>query len=138
MNKPEIIEKLLDMGITSDNVYPKSSFPYGRQIVVGLYEREMKSDFYFFNKYDGKIYLFNKPEDIRDYDVDSKSEKRMVPLEDCKLIWEDKPYVELPDVPFSNMTLRQYAAIHLGVSDSGLPWLDEMIKQSRKNNTVSL
>jgi hypothetical protein len=29
------------------------------------------------------------------------------------------------------MTLRQYAAIHLRVPQSGLPWLDEMIDQAR-------
>jgi hypothetical protein len=32
------------------------------------------------------------------------------------------------------MTLRQYAAIKLAVPDSGLPWLDEMIVQSRRFN----
>ena len=34
----------------------------------------------------------------------------------------------------SGMTLRQYAAIKLAVPDSGLPWLDEMIVQSRRFN----
>lgn len=31
------------------------------------------------------------------------------------------------------MTIRQYAAIHLCVPDSGLPWLDEMIQKSPHN-----
>jgi hypothetical protein len=35
---------------------------------------------------------------------------------------------------YSGMTLRQYAAIKLCVPDSGLPWLDEMIVQSRRFN----
>ncbi len=34
----------------------------------------------------------------------------------------------------TGMTLRQYAAIKLCVPDSGLPWLDEMIVQSRRFN----
>ena len=34
----------------------------------------------------------------------------------------------------NGMTLRQYAAIKLAVPDSGLPWLDEMIVQSRRFN----
>jgi len=34
----------------------------------------------------------------------------------------------------NGMTLRQYAAIKLCVPDSGLPWLDEMIVQSRRFN----
>jgi hypothetical protein len=29
------------------------------------------------------------------------------------------------------MSLRAYAAIHLRVPDSGIEWLDEMIRQSR-------
>ena len=32
--------------------------------------------------------------------------------------------------PFSNMTLRQYAAIKLKVPESGAGWLDHMIKVS--------
>lgn len=32
------------------------------------------------------------------------------------------------------MSLRQYAAIKLRVADSGLPWLDEMIEKSRRND----
>ena len=31
------------------------------------------------------------------------------------------------------MTLRQYAAIKLNVPDSGEPWLDAMIEQSRRD-----
>jgi 5,10-methylenetetrahydrofolate reductase len=31
------------------------------------------------------------------------------------------------------MTLRQYAAIHLKVPQSGLPWLDEMINEARRD-----
>lgn len=38
----------------------------------------------------------------------------------------DEAYAEL-----RGMTLRQYAAIHLRVPDSGLPWLDEMISASK-------
>ena len=32
----------------------------------------------------------------------------------------------------SGMTLRQYAAIKLRVPDSGLDWLDEMIREGRR------
>jgi len=34
--------------------------------------------------------------------------------------------------PEKGMTLRQYAAIHLKVPNSGTDWLDEMIKQANK------
>jgi hypothetical protein len=33
----------------------------------------------------------------------------------------------------NGMTLRQYAAIHLKRPQSGLPWLDEMIEQARRD-----
>ena len=45
----------------------------------------------------------------------------------------------LDDVPpehamfWTGMSLRQYAAIHLRVPDSGLPWLDEMIDRARRD-----
>lgn len=34
--------------------------------------------------------------------------------------------------PQQGMTLRQYAAIHLKVPNSGTDWLDEMIEQANK------
>ncbi len=34
----------------------------------------------------------------------------------------------------TGMTVRQYAAIHLKVPNSGTEWLDEMIKQSMLND----
>lgn len=36
--------------------------------------------------------------------------------------------------PFQGMTLRQYAAIKLKVPDSGTDWLDDMIRQSLKDD----
>lgn len=35
------------------------------------------------------------------------------------------------------MTIRQYAAIHLCVPDSGLPWLDEIIQKSLRDRFAS-
>ena len=32
----------------------------------------------------------------------------------------------------NTLTKREYAAIHLGVPDSGTDWIDEMIRQSSK------
>ncbi len=36
------------------------------------------------------------------------------------------------------MTLRQYAAIHLRVPDSGIEWLDAMIRKARKAEYAGL
>ena len=50
-----------------------------------------------------------------------------------------KSEVTLPPVPviyesseLEAMSLRTYAAIHLRVPDSGIAWLDKMIKRSRE------
>lgn len=128
MSKEEIIEKLRGLGIQTDNAYPKSTFVYDGEVVVGLYEREMKKDFYFFNNYDKKIYKWKVGTSL-EYSTDPKTGKYLIPMVDCSTVWEDKPYVELVDEKFSAMTLRHYAAIHLKVPDSGIPWLDEMIRK---------
>ncbi len=39
--------------------------------------------------------------------------------------------------PEYGMTLRQYAAIKLRVPDSGTDWLDEMIRQSMRNELAA-
>ena len=50
-----------------------------------------------------------------------------------------KPQPTPPPVPIvyetselEKISLRTYAAIHLRVPDSGIDWLDEMIRQSRE------
>ena len=37
---------------------------------------------------------------------------------------------------YEGMTLRQYAAIHLKVPDSGTDWLDDMIRQSMSHGII--
>jgi hypothetical protein len=37
---------------------------------------------------------------------------------------------------YEGMTLRQYAAIHLKVPDSGTDWLDAMIRQSMSHGII--
>ena len=131
MTKDELKQKLWDMGIQTDNCYPKSSFPHDAIISVGLYDRELKEDFYFFNKYDSKIYKLMSPVNYKEaFDYDPISEKYMVPLSCCSIIWEDKPFVELPDARYNEMTLRQYACIHLKIPESGLDWLDKLIEKT--------
>jgi hypothetical protein len=38
----------------------------------------------------------------------------------------------------NGMSLRQYAAIHLRVPDSGNDWLDDMIRKSNEKNKTSV
>lgn len=138
MNKHDIIEKLREIGIESDNAYPKSSFMHGGDIYVSFFERELRTDFYFFNTFDKKLYRVRKMSDLSGLPTNEyKGNKNyLVKLSDCEVIWEDKPFVELPDLPFSSMTLRHYAAIHLREPLSGLDWLDEMIKKSKTKEVI--
>jgi hypothetical protein len=55
-----------------------------------------------------------------------------------------KPESQAPPIPvvyekgeLESMSLRAYAAIHLRVPDSGIDWLDEMIRRSRDLDTRS-
>lgn len=132
MNKQDIIEKLREMGIESDNAYPKSSFMYEGDVYISFFERELKADFYFFNTFDKKLYKVNKVSDFSTILTNEyKGNKNyLIKLSDCEVVWEDKPFVELPDLPFSSMTLRHYACIHLKEPSSGIEWLDNLIKQS--------
>ena len=62
---------------------------------------------------------------------DVQTDRYLVDSVFWKEVWQDKPYVELPDIPYREMTLRQFTCIHLKVPESGVPWLDELIKKSK-------
>lgn len=48
----------------------------------------------------------------------------------------DQVVAGLPLNACEGMTLRQYAAIHLKVPDSGTDWLDDMIKKSAQYGII--
>lgn len=48
------------------------------------------------------------------------------------ILIEDAPTTEGTEKTWDNFTQREYAAIHLGVPESGTKWLDEMIVNSKK------
>ncbi len=134
MDKAKLIEKLKELSINSVNCYPKSTFLKNNKVFVGLYDAEMKDDFYFYNTFDKVIYKaekigFESPDNEKEQNNSGKT-KTLIPLSKCVKIWEDKPYEELPDISFKEITVRQYACIQLKVPSSGLPWLDEIIKNS--------
>lgn len=132
MEKKELIEKLSDLGITTENCFKKSTFLLDGTVYVALYGSETKDDFYFFNLYDKKIYVFPKVSDMSVYKQDESTKKYLIPITDCSIVWEDKPFREVEDIPFKEMTLRQYACIKLKVPDTGITWLDTIIKKSHK------
>lgn len=136
MEQEQLAEKLKSMGVNTTNCYPKASFIKEDEIFVGLFKREMEEDFYFYNRFDKKIYALRKPNNLDSYEEDKfqGKTKYLVPLKECEVIWEDKPYEELPDKPYKEMTLREHACIQLRVPDSGLPWLDHIISKSEGSN----
>lgn len=138
MNKDDIIKKLSELGIITANCFPKSSFMKGGEPCIGLFKRETLDDFYFFNTFDKKIYVFKKVENILMYDVDTfmGNTKYIVPLSECSLVWEDKEYVELPDDPYNTMTLRDYACIQLKYPGSTKEWLNTLIKEASTHHTI--
>lgn len=143
MTKEEIEKKLNELGIISTNCYPKTSFLSDGVPSIGCFPSELKNeDFYFFNKFDSKIYRvpFNKDfKDVYKLDTsislkDREVKKYVVPLHLAEVVYEDVPFKPLPDKSFREATLREYACIHLKVANSGNPWLDEIIKQSQTLN----
>lgn len=139
MTKSELIEKLKELGVDTDNYYPKKSFIYNSEPYIGCYKSELLSKiFYFHNDYDKKIYKIGPLTEEDVWKLDSElfegKTKYLVPLSSCEVIWSDKPYIELPDIPFKDATLRQYACIHLKVPNSGYDWLDVLIKESIQND----
>lgn len=137
MNKEELGKKLVELGYFTNNYYPKKSFASKSlaDICVGLYKKELGEDFYFSNSYDGKIYKLPKPMSIDLYTKEDfmGNVKYLVPLTHCTVIWEDKEFEELPDLPYNNLTMRQYACIHLKIPQSGISWLDRLIEESKKD-----
>lgn len=129
----KIKEKLEELGIISENYYPKKTFFHKGLVVVACYERELKEDFYFYSDFEKTLFKIS-PNDIilKDLYLDMNSNKYFVPRDKwIEVFKEEEEYVELVDESFRDITMRQYACIHLGVPKSGLPWLDLLIKESK-------
>lgn len=138
MTKEVLQEKLKSLGITTKNFYIKSSFVNDNEVYVGLFKSELEEDFYFYNNYDKNIWKLPKQEDIGEFvqELFQGKMKYLVPMSKSMLIWENKPFEELPDEQFSRITIRQYACIHLKTPNSGTPWLDTLIKESNPASRV--
>jgi len=135
--KQQIINKLREIGINSENCYPKKTFKHDGRIVISMYESEFEEDCYFAANFGKSLYKVPKTKEFNSlYTKDSynNKDKWLVPSSEWELVWEDKPFEELPDAQFSTLTLRQYACIHLKVPDSGVEWLDGLIKNSHVIN----
>jgi len=138
--KQEIIEKLIELGIDSTNCYPKKTFLFNGEKVISMFREEFQDDFYFPYLYGKKLMKVKKDplfEKIYQKDSLNGRETWIVPISCCEVVWEDKPLVEKEDVPFSQMTLRDYACIHLKIPDSQKEWLNQLIikwKQEKEDS----
>lgn len=126
MNTKQLQDKLKELGIDTKNSYPKGSFLWNDTVVMSAYDRELKEDFYFYNSFDKTIYKI--PKGIETSKV--SDDQHYISKDKWVLVWEDKPFEELPDKSYREMTLREYACIQLKVAKSGLVWLDEIINSA--------
>lgn len=127
-----LTEKLKKLGIiiSPEQTYPKKCFRYNNKQVVALYEREFKKDFYFSLGSDQGEKIFKVSDrNHENYEQDTVTDKFMVPLSTCEIIWEDKELVELIDEPFKSITLRDYVCIHHKLPETNKEWLNELLKR---------
>ena len=134
MTKQDIIDKLKELGIKTDNCYPKNSFVQEGTVYVGLFKRELEDDFYFYVPYTKSLYHLPKQDTLDNFKEEKFQDKPkfLVPLDKARVVWkEEQEFEELVDELFTKVTIRQYACIHLGLPESGLPWLDDLITKSK-------
>lgn len=125
MTQEILSNKLKELGVQSENFYTKKSFLIDGIPYIGCYERELKEDFYFYNNFDNNIYkiVFNNN---YSFEQNKVTNRFLVPLALCIPILNDE-YVEKEDVPYKDMTLRDYVAIQLSIPVSNKEWLNTII-----------
>jgi hypothetical protein len=137
MDKTQIIEKLAELGITTVNCYPKKTYLRDGVPHIGLYESELKDDFYHYDEYTKAMYKLPKAKyssyELEDFNGTSKYQ---VPFVKFEKIWDNKPFVEVVDVSYRDMTLRQHTCIELEIPDSGLDWLDILITKANERDNL--
>lgn len=146
MTQEELGKLLKELGINTRNYYPKKSFNWNGVPSVGLFERELKEDFYFHNNYDNCVYKHDATDDIATLETDNfnNMEKFIIPLSNCEKIYpetatvshveaveEEEEFVEQDDAPHREMTIRDYAAIKWMKPISNKPWLNKLISENK-------
>ena len=152
MEKKEIIQKLKELGIDSENCYPKKTFVLDKEVLVACYKRELLDNFYFFLEYDKTMYKISKIADIEELPTNNfmGSTKYLVPFDFCVPIWtapadevrqqdseqyledgmkkyEHEIYQELEDDAMKLMTIRDLYAIIQNKPVSNKTWLNNII-----------
>jgi hypothetical protein len=132
MTKQDIIDKLKELGIKSTNCYPKNTFKKGEGVYVGMFKGELEDDFYFYSAFAKTLYHLPKQENLEDYETEEFQGKLkyLIPLDKAQSVWnKEEVYEELMDENISKLTTRQFACILLKIPESGLPWLDALIRK---------
>lgn len=146
----DLIQKL---GIPRTDFNMKMPFhDKGGRIVVGIFQSEFKKEKGFFFELitrelepsdpERKVYkIANNPFFADEYELNEKG-SYLVPIEELQEIWR-KPAEgkrgpvqtyeapDLIDAPYSDMTIRDYMAIHTGRPVSNKEWLNDLIKTNK-------
>jgi hypothetical protein len=135
MEKEKALAKLKELGIQSTN-YTDQKRPYtlNGRVCIGVFPAEASRDTHFYFNLRDILYSISQ-EDIKSSDLDTfqGKEKYQVPLEKCSIIWEDRPFEEVVDLPFSKMTARMFYAMLQNKPVSNVDWLDALIRQNQKS-----
>lgn len=134
MEKERALEKLKELGIETQNFHTKKTYAWNNKACIGIFpvEAEREDKFYFSTNNDEKIYMIAS-DVVKSCTIEQHygKDKYQVPLELAVLLWEDKPFTELIDVPFSKITARMFYAMVQNKPVSNVDWLDTLIKQNQ-------
>lgn len=133
MEKQRALDKLKELGIDTQNFYDKKTYIYNGEVCVGIFPVEANRDdtFYFSINHEDILYMMSS-DAIRKCPTDKhlNQDKFQVPLKLAVELWKEEPFFEeLPDMPFSKLSARQYYALTHNIPISGVDWMDAMIKK---------
>jgi hypothetical protein len=159
ITQEEAVELLNGKGITISERQFRVKYQFNKE--VSITGNELIEDFYFQSVRKDKdvgadvpmldrvvIYKLPRPDaaTLKLFERDAKYPNMVkVPLtyveiaydetaEATKELSERKVIVERKEQDVAQLSGRQYAAVHLGVPESGLEWLDDMIRKSNEQN----
>lgn len=134
MEKERALEKLKELGIETQNYYNKKTYVWNNRVCVGIFpvEANKEEKFYFSINAEEKIYMISS-DTVKSCAIEQHfgKDKYQVPLELATSIWQDQVFVEMPDLPFTKMTVRMFYAMLQNKPVSNVDWLDTLIRQNQ-------
>lgn len=134
MEKERALEKLKELGIETQNFFNKKTYVRNNEVCIGIFpvEADREEVFYFSINSEEKLYGVDRVV-VKDCDLEKHfgQDKYQVPLRHATLLWQNQPYVEMPDLPFTKMTVRMFYAMLQNKPVSNVDWLDTLIRQNQ-------